>query len=176
MKNPLSDKSVCVDVRDAWATPQFVFDYFNDTYEYNFDGAANHLNNKCENWSSDYFNHKTNKMEFNRVWINPPYSNIRPWIERAVSDKKRGILTTLLVPATPDASWWPSKASEYNFIVGSVDNNGKKHSGRIQFINALTGEAINGNPKGSVLLVFNPSVIGCKTNYIKMEDLKRFKK
>lgn len=40
-------------------------------------------------------------------WCNPPYSNIRPWVEKAYLEMiQRGTQTVMLVPASTGANWW----------------------------------------------------------------------
>ena len=38
-----------------------------------------------------------------RTYVNPPYNNLQPWLERASSSKGR---TIVLCPVRPHRSWW----------------------------------------------------------------------
>ena len=83
------------------------------------------------------------------VWINPPYGRgyIKSFMEKVVEQKHKGVTTVLLVPATLDARWLPiNDISEIRIITG----------GRLNFIHPLSGKKINGNTKGSMLVIFRP--------------------
>ena len=36
-----------------------------------------------------------------KAFVNPPWGNIRPWVEKAVLESKRGCCVHMLLPATP---------------------------------------------------------------------------
>ena len=167
------------EVRDLWATPQWVFDYFNREFNFGLDAAANAINAKCENFLTqdddslklfwgNYLDPKGSKT----VWINPPYSYIGPWCKASASHALDGITTGLFVPNTPDAAWWPRDASEIRLIMGYENPNGRNISGRIQFVRADTGEVQRGNTKGSCFILFAPNTLGnMTTKYIGIEDM-----
>ncbi|BCO13711.1 hypothetical protein RIMD111065_20670 [Aeromonas hydrophila] len=92
------------------------------------------------------------------AWLNPPYSDIGPWVEKAIEQQGRGIGTVMLVPQDTSTEWYPGeRASEVLHITGYHDENGKWRNGRVSFINKATGEEMKGNPKGSMLLIFAPN-------------------
>lgn len=39
-------------------------------------------------------------------WLNPPYSDISPWVERAYHMSQLGARIAVLVPASTGANWW----------------------------------------------------------------------
>lgn len=40
-------------------------------------------------------------------WLNPPYSNIAPWVKRACLERDtRGVQTAVLIPAAVGSNWW----------------------------------------------------------------------
>jgi phage N-6-adenine-methyltransferase len=41
-----------------------------------------------------------------RVFVNPPYSRIGPWVEKAVETKANGHFVVMLVPAATDTDWF----------------------------------------------------------------------
>lgn len=41
-----------------------------------------------------------------RVWLNPPYSDPTPWLQRAVAAQEDGCLVVALLPASTDANWF----------------------------------------------------------------------
>jgi phage N-6-adenine-methyltransferase len=164
----ISDKERSQDERNAWGTPDFVFDYFDKRFDFTVDAAASKENAKVAvhwNIDDDWFSASREELlkeGFTRVWCNPPYSNIKPWVEQARKDRELGILTALLVPATPDAGWWPLDANEYTFIT----------KGRLAFIDPVTGKPKSGNSKGSVAIVFCPYAPQGIVKFINRDDMK----
>ncbi len=73
--------------RDTWRTPRYVFGYAaNLVGGIDFDTACD-----MENYLSTpiFYGKETNDslaVEWSgRCWCNPPYSNITPWIEKAIA-------------------------------------------------------------------------------------------
>lgn len=157
--------------KDCWATPQWLFDALNLEFAFGLDAAATEQNAKVECFMTERADSLQQEWKqyvmfgHSAVWINPPYSRgmISKFINKSrIQSKKHGLVVVLLVPATPDASWWPTDASEIRFITG----------GRISFVNPVTGKAENGNTKGSAIIVFNPYQVGCVTRYIQRDQLR----
>ncbi|HAH3742654.1 TPA: phage N-6-adenine-methyltransferase [Escherichia coli] len=84
--------------------------------------------------------------------VNPPYSNIRPWVEKAAEQCRQQRQTVvMLVPEDMSVGWF-SKALE------SVDEVRIITDGRINFIEPSTGLEKKGNSKGSMLLIWRPFI------------------
>ncbi|MGL5948768.1 MAG: phage N-6-adenine-methyltransferase [Aeromonas sp.] len=91
------------------------------------------------------------------AWLNPPYSRIKPWVEKAIAMRDLGIATVMLVPQDTTAKWYPTaQASEVRHITGGRNEHGHFVSGRVNFLDYSTGQEMKGNPKGSMLLIFRP--------------------
>lgn len=83
------------------------------------------------------------------VWLNPPYSDIGPFVQKAAAESRNQIGTVMLVPADTSVGWFREAietASEVRFIVG----------GRLAFINPVSGKPVSGNNKGSMLIIWHP--------------------
>lgn len=155
----LYESTTPVNIRDLWQTPRSIFNYMKYELGYNFtlDAAASNLNHLC----SHYFTVNDNSLEQDwsssinvneeSVWLNPPYSDIRPWIEKAHEESTKGVTTVMLVPADTSVGWFNRalelNVSEVMFVVG----------GRISFVRADTQVPVNGNNKGSMFLIFSPN-------------------
>lgn len=163
--------------KDSWSTPQWLFDVL--TYEFFFcvDVAASRDNAKCHRFYTELDNAltmdnwgahpKLGKMAYEYVWINPPYSRgmVKAFLEKAHEQcVKHKINSVLLIPATPDASWWPTNASEVRFITG----------GRISFQHPISKKPVNGNTKGSALVIYRHQDLGMPmvTRYVSRDSLK----
>lgn len=60
-----------------------------------------------------------------RVWINPPYSDPTPWVQRAYEATKQGEcdLVVMLLPAATDTGWfhdWVLEKAELRFRRGRI--------------------------------------------------------
>lgn len=65
------------------------------------------------------------RLWFGRVWLNPPYSKPRPWLERAYEATSTGEadLVVALLPASVDTGWFHEAVlpyAELRFIRGRV--------------------------------------------------------
>lgn len=168
--------------RDFTQTPRWLFEAFNSQYHYVLDAAALHesallpryytpeQDSLSIDWSADLSDY-----DAPTVWLNPPYSDILPWVEKAHEQQQKGVGTTLLVPHDNRTQWWPAQRGGCKVIdiVGyyetAVYKGGKKkgqsyhrwHSGGIKFIDAKTGlEMPQELNKPMCLIDFNPIYLG----------------
>ncbi len=137
-------------IRDLWQTPKAIFNYYNRRFNLRMDVAASHENTLVD---GNYWTAEDNALEQNWSvygnWCNPPYSNIGPWVVKAINEMNMGCLTVMLIPADTSVKWFKvafENCTECHFI-----------SGRISFVNSETGKPVNGNNKGSVVFVFDPN-------------------
>jgi hypothetical protein len=58
------------------------------------------------------------------TFVNPPFSRIKPWLEKAVEENERGKTVVLLVTARVSSGYWHDlvfpRASEVRFLQGKV--------------------------------------------------------
>lgn len=107
---------------DSWATPQALFDELNQEFNFSIDLCATEGNRKCNTWGEDYLKdkylawfdrpHKTIKNILGVIdgqgfsaFMNPPYSNPKPFIEKAWEDSKHCKIVCL-VKCDPSTKWW----------------------------------------------------------------------
>lgn len=62
-------------------------------------------------------------------YVNPPYSRVRPWIEKAIQLRdRRGARTVMLVPCCPNRKYWKElvlpQASEIRVLTNNVQFEG----------------------------------------------------
>jgi phage N-6-adenine-methyltransferase len=90
-------------LRDEWRTPDWLFKALDAEFAFDFDAAANEGNAKCERFSllleTDL---KMIRSERLRVFCNPPYSNIEPFIEAALHSPN---LWVFILPTRMRAGW-----------------------------------------------------------------------
>lgn len=80
------------------------------------------------------------------TWCNPPYANIRPWVEKAWNESLAGAQVAMLIPASVGANWWRDWVHD------------KAH---VWFLNGrLSFDGIAPYPKDLALLIYTPHVKG----------------
>ena len=116
-----------VNIKDLWQTPKSLFNKLDDEFHFNCDVAASDDNHFCTDWITEDIS-AFNVSWDDCNWCNPPYSNIMPWVQKAIREYKQGKTTVMLVPADTSVKWFKlayESCNEVRFI-----------SGRISFINA----------------------------------------
>jgi phage N-6-adenine-methyltransferase len=137
--------------KDNWGTPQYIFDFWNERYNFQYDAAADETNHKCEEYMDETFDSLArNWPSPARFWLNPPFGNLLGWVERcAIENQERQATILSLFPNNTDTKWFSrafATASRIIFL-----------EGRISFIDPTTGKAISGNPGGSVFVAWHPT-------------------
>jgi phage N-6-adenine-methyltransferase len=95
------------DVDDRGTDPEF-FRKVNERFGgFTLDAAAAAHNAKC----ARYFTRKDDGLAQSwageRVWCNPPYSDLYAWVEKAWQERPRTLAVAMLVPANrPEQRWW----------------------------------------------------------------------
>ena len=126
------NKSLFSSRSDNWETPQEVFDYWNNIYQFNVDVCADEHNHKCPFYYSKEDDGLT-KDWFGSVWCNPPYGkDISKWIEKAYNEwKDNGTDVVMLLPSRTDTKWFHNYIlpfCEIVFIKGRLKFNNSKTS------------------------------------------------
>lgn len=132
-------------IRDLWQTPKEIFKKLNREFNFSLDVAASDKNHLCDQYHTEE-DDALNLPWYSSNWCNPPYSNITPWVEKAIEQHAQNKTVVMLVPADTSVKWFKlayESCNEVRFI-----------SGRISFINADTQKPVNGNNKGSVLFIW----------------------
>ena len=121
-----------------WATPRAVYDALNAEFRFTLDPCPldDSATAGASLWGKDGL---TRLWAGERVFCNPPYSDIGPWVAKALEAS----LSVYLVPARTDTKWWHryvvDRATEIRFL-----------RGRLRF-----GDAKAGAPFPSVVLVYD---------------------
>ena len=114
--------------------------------DFKLDAAASATNAVAESFYTEEQNGLTNPWA-SWTWCNPPYSDVEPWVKKAYSERKLGIGSFLLLPASVGSNWW-------KFWV-----HGKAHAillnGRITFIGQK-----DPYPKDLAMLIYCPQIRG----------------
>ena len=158
------------DIRDLWQTPRWLFDSMDKRFSFSCDIAASDKNHLVKNYLTEQINafaYDFTQLEGTYTWCNPPYSDISPWIDLAIDNKKAGVGTVLLIPADTSVKWFSKCVSSADEIIFIIE-------GRISFVRADTQQLVSGNTKGSMLVIFSSDreKSGLTTSYIERDYLK----
>lgn len=105
---------------DDRALPTDEFAKLDERFQFSIDVAASTENAKCERFYSFEDNGLAKSWAFERIYCNPPYSEIAPWIEKAWSEPSAE-LTVLLLPANrTEQKWWQAGIEPFRDRSGSV--------------------------------------------------------
>lgn len=143
-----------LDQRDLWRTPPALFASLDAEFCFQLDAAAAPHNALCRKFiTAEQNTLETPWADYMNVpgyvWMNPPYSDITPFVKKAAAESANQIGTVMLVPADTSVGWFKEAiqtASEVRFIT----------AGRLAFINPVTGKPVSGNNKGSMLIIWRP--------------------
>lgn len=168
-------------VRDLWSTPSELVAFMESEYgDYDIDAAASKENAVCEK----FYSKETNCLKRcwgsnNHIWLNPPYSNITPFVKKAIEQMEHNNQIDMLLPCDTSTGWFyeaQQRAAEIIWITGEVyqeDGTEYSRTGRLAFTSALTGKPVQGNNKGSVIFIMRELKEGeqQKTRYVKISDI-----
>lgn len=126
--------------RQNWRTPPEIFEPLHAEYGFTLDGAAEPGNALLARFSTM---EDPRDWEGERVFCNPPWSNIRPFVENAVEAE----LAVLLVPARTNARWF-HRALE----LGATP---RYFKGKPRFVRDDGAAATWNSPVDCLLLVFD---------------------
>lgn len=161
------------DQRDLWRTPPALFACLNTEFCFQLDAAAAAHNALCRKFiTAEQNTLKTPWADYlsipGYVWLNPPYSDITPFVKKAAAESANQIGTVMLVPADTSVGWFKEAiqtASEVRFIT----------AGRLAFINPVTGKPVSGNNKGSMLIIWHPYPrTHCHFSTVERDSLMNF--
>ncbi len=150
-----------IDTLDDRGTDPTLFAMLDQRFHFTLDVAASEDNAKCANYFDRYTNGLTEEWAEQRVWCNPPYSNIRAWVEKAWSEWAEGCwrpeLIVMLLPANrTEQSWWqdlvePRRDRGGPFTVEFL-------AGRLRFVPGVVTEKGDRPPFGCCLLIWSADV------------------
>lgn len=126
-----------------WATPQWLFDKLNQTYNFNLDPASTDENKKCENHFTLKDNGLLKDWGGHSVFVNPPYGReIGEWVKKSFEEsKKPNTKVVMLLPARTDTQWFHDYC-----VMGHVEF----LRGRLRF-----GDGKNNAPFPSMIVTFD---------------------
>ena len=148
--NKTTQKTLFSSNSSEWATPQDFFNKLDWRFgKFTLDPCATGDNHKTKKYYTLADNGLDQDWGGETVFVNPPYSHISLWIEKAYREsQKPGTKVVMLIPSRTDTKYWHNyvmKSREIHFIKGRLK----------------CGDSKNAAPFPSAVVVFdyNPSYI-----------------
>jgi phage N-6-adenine-methyltransferase len=106
------------DVDDRGTTAE-VFDPLHERFRFTVDVAAAAHNAKVGRYYSIEADGLAQSWDGERVWCNPPYSDIEPWVEKANGSDAE--LVVMLLPANrTEQGWWQRQVEPWRDKPGGI--------------------------------------------------------
>lgn len=99
-------QQIAVEDVDDRALPAAEFWVFNKRFGFTIDVAASPENAKLPRFITRGQDGLSVSWAGERVYCNPPYSEIRPWVEKAWKEKEAELIVLLLPANRTEQSWW----------------------------------------------------------------------
>lgn len=142
---------------DLYETPPEIFKWASQRFgPFDLDVCAEERTKKAPRWfgPGSPIGENAFSMEWwqwgSRAWMNPPYSNPRPWIEKARAAAAQGLPVVALLPSDTSTGWWHKH----------IENNPHVYYEHApQRIRFLYKGSRSGSPKfGSTFVLFFPEI------------------
>lgn len=107
---------------DDRETPASIFDPLHERFHFTIDVAASYENRKLSRYFCLEQDGLAETWVWDRVWCNPPYSDIWPWVEKAWFEYQKGCkLIVMLLPANrTEQRWWQELVEPHRDRPGGV--------------------------------------------------------
>jgi len=161
------------DVRSTWSTPSWLYDYLNQKQgPFTLDAAASAENAKCEK----FFTKEDDALSLEwpakeKIWLNPPFSDPRPWILKAIESGNAGSTVCVVLPDDISTKWFRMAVDGAAEMYGLVSDG--YNTGRVGYIHPVTGEAVKGNPKGTFIFIFRRHTAPLKTTWLSRHEMEQ---
>lgn len=136
--------------RDYWETPDYLYNWIDKRYGIEIDLACTSENCKAANgfyadkdWNA--FDYEWGKLA-NVGFCNPPYSDIDPWLNKALNERDMYDFTTVFVIPMPNGERRDSMIFQADRLWFIRD--------RISFIHADIKKVGPGNTRGTIIAVY----------------------
>jgi phage N-6-adenine-methyltransferase len=124
---------------DKYQTPLETYNQLNDEFDFNFDPCPI----EWKEGDADGLSIEWKERNF----VNPPYSNVKRWIEKSHQEWKKGKLVVMLINSITDT------IAFHKYIYHQAEIRFVK--GRLKFLDE-EGNELKPSPKPSMIVIFRP--------------------
>lgn len=105
---------------NEFSTPDDFFNALNKEFNFQADLACNEDNKKCEVGLYDSLNANWELID-GWLWLNPPYSPLKPWVQKAQRSYLHGAKIVMLIPPILNTKYFSEVLpTEIRFVVGRL--------------------------------------------------------
>ena len=127
---------------DEWTTPQELYKELNKRFKFTLDPCSTNENHLCDKYFTKEDDGLSKSWKGETVYVNPPYSNIKKWVEKCYMEHKtNGTSVVMLIPSRTDTIYF------HNYIYHKADIEFIK--GRLHFSNSK-----NSAPFPSMIVIY----------------------
>lgn len=105
-QNSLWEERDRLDDTDDRAVPPELFDALGRRFEFTVDAAASAENARLPRYWTVEDDGLAQSWAGERIWCNPPYSNIEPWVLKAWRETEAELVVMLLPANRTEQRWW----------------------------------------------------------------------
>lgn len=163
--------------RSKWETPLWMVQYLElrQKAKFDLDAAASDANHKAPKWYTEEIDglSKDWGKDGKFVFLNPPYDDIVPWVEKAIEQikKHKHITIQIVLPNDNSTLWYRMAAIAATEIVNLIHDG--KNSGRVGFIDPDSGLPVSKNNKGTQIFTLTGKGKASRTLYLSRADMER---
>lgn len=138
----MNKKALFTSNSDEWKTPLELYTRLNKRYKFTLDPCATKENHLCDKYYTKEENGLCKSWKGETVFVNPPYSEIKLWVEKCYKEyETNGTTVVMLIPSRTDTRYFHDyiyHKAEIEFI-----------KGRLHFSNSK-----NGAPFPSMIVIY----------------------
>ncbi len=97
---------ICSRGRQTWETPQEVFDYFDNIFNFDIDVCASNQNKLCHEYFSEDDDSLCQDWNGKTCWCNPPFGKAKQFVEKACYETACGATVVMIIPANLNTNYW----------------------------------------------------------------------
>ena len=117
---------------DEWSTPKYLYDDLDKVFHFTLDPCATKENHLCEKYYTKEDNGLAQDWTGETVFCNPPYSEIKYWVEKCYKEyETNGATVVMLIPVRTDTRYFHEyiyHKAEIEFIKGRLHFSNSKNS------------------------------------------------
>lgn len=126
------EKALFTSNSDEWETPRELFTSLDKRFKFTLDPCSTKENHLCNKYYTKEENGLCKSWKGETVFVNPPYSKIKQWVEKCYKEyETNGTTIVMLIPSRTDTRYFHEyiyHKSEIQFIKGRLHFSNSKNS------------------------------------------------
>ena len=126
------EKALFTSNSDEWETPLELYTRLNERFKFTLDPCSTKENHLCDKYYTKEENGLCKSWKGETVFVNPPYSKIKQWVEKCYKEHEtNGTTIVMLIPSRTDTRYFHEyiyHKAEIEFIKGRLHFSNSKNS------------------------------------------------